>query len=315
MTLSRSFVLFSGAMLGMVAVVPAQAIAQDSETAGASGASIGPPGPAVTEPGVGPKITPIAFRYGMGGGLGSCDTEGSFFGPHRSFPIATRYRDQLSCMLRDTRISQDGDYGGGGGRPNPASPTSYSYPDTRFDLAAVLDDYRVSGGARKVSGQPSSGGVAAQPVYREPLEPQFEGPAMGKKAAAYAARRGATDRKTIPEVMEPLEPNSWRSRDMRVTRLPVRTKPVVTRQIMEQRIREGEMRRAERSNPGSQHDASERSERPPTPRSSVQRAGRSRPAASRPQSSRSAGASSAPSASSAPARSPRSSRGSSTAEP
>lgn len=299
MTCSRSFVLFSGAMLAMVAAIPAQEVAQDSETE---------------------KLTPITYGFGFGGGFGSrdmfaCDMEGSFFRPNRSFLNSAGYRHQSPCTLRDAQVSQDGDYGGGGGRPDPGSPTSYSYPDTRFNLVDVLDDYRVSGGKRAVSNPPSSSGFAAQPVNREPLEPQFDESAGGKKAAAYAARRQAMDRKTIPDVMEPLEADSWRSRDLRVTRLPVRTKPVVTKQIMEERIFEGEMRRAQGSETRSDRGVSEKSERPPTPRSSVQRAARSRPAASRPQSSRSAGASSASSASSAPARAPRSSRGSSTAEP
>jgi hypothetical protein len=297
MTFSRSFVLFSGAMLAMLAAMPLQAIAQDSETA---------------------KLIPITYGFGIDGGLGSrdifaCDIEGSFFRPNRSFLNSSQYRHQLPCILRDTQIRQDGDYGGGGGRPNPGLTTSYAYPDTRFNLADVLGDYRVSGRARQVSGQASSGGVAAQPIDPDQLEPRLSGPAVGKKAAAYAARSEAAESRMIPDVMEPLEARS----SSQVIQLPVRTKPVVTRQIMEERIFEGEMRRAQRSNPGSKHDASERSERPPTPRSSVQRAARSRPAASRPQSSRSPGVSSAPSASSAPARAPRSSRGSSTstAEP
>ena len=52
------------------------------------------------------------------------------------------------------------------------------------------------------------GSHVTQSVNREPLEPQFDESAGGKKAFAYAARRQAMDRKTIPDVMEPPEADS-----------------------------------------------------------------------------------------------------------
>ena len=316
MTLSRAFVVFSGAMLAVLSAAPTQANAQESGIAGASEVSVGPSNPGTPGQEVVPVTSPATRNYGTGGRTGSrsmfsCDVEGSFFRPNRLFLSATDSRRLLPCNLRETRYRQDGDHGGGGGRPNPGDPTSAAYPDTRFDLADVLDDYRVSGSRRAVSNPPSSGGLAAQPVNRQPLEPQLDEPEPGKKAAAYAARRQSMDRRTIPDAMEPME----FSRASRVTRLPVRTAPVVTRQIMEERIFEGEMRRAERS--GSRYDrgVSERSERPPTPRSSVQRAARSRPAAAaRPQSS-GAARSSSPSAASPKSSSKSSRRGSSQANP
>ena len=272
MTFSRSFALFSGLLLSVVLLVPPQAMAQESSTA--------------KEAELKPVIT---YRFGFQPWLGSrnyaypCDVEGSFFRPNRSFLHTTGYLHQLPCTLRDTQFRQDGDHGGGGGRPDPSSPTSNTYPDTRFNLADVLDDYRVSGGTRQAAEPRTNGGVAAERVYREPLEPRFEEPALGKKAAAYAARSA-----------------------QRVTRLPVRTAPVVTKQIMENRIFEGEMRRAQRSSGGSDRGVSEKSARPPTPRSSVQRAARTRPAAAR---VRSSGSASTRSPSPAPASSsPKSSR-------
>jgi hypothetical protein len=316
MTFSRSFAVFSGAMLAMLAAVPAQSIAQESGTAGASEALVGPSNPET--PGQeGLTVTiPATRNYGTGGRTGSrsmfaCDVEGSFFRPNRSFLSDTDSQRSLPCNLRETLYRLDGDHGGGGGRPNPADPTSAAYPDTRFNLADALDDYRVSGGKRAVTNPPSSLGLAAQPVNRQPLEPQLEEPEPGKKAAAYAARRQSIDRKTIPDAMEPME----FSRASRVTRLPVRTAPVVTRQIMEDRILEGEMRRAERSGSRSDRGVSERSERPPTPRSSAQRAVRSRPtSASRPQSS-GATRGSSPSAASPSSSSKSSRRGSSKPTP
>ena len=316
MTSSRSSVMLSVAMLALLAAAPAQVTAQESGIAGASEVSVGPSNPGTPGQEVVPVTIPATRNYGTGGRTGSrsmfsCDVEGSFFRPNRLFLSATDSRRLLPCILRETRYRQDGDHGGGGGRPNPGDPTSAAYPDTRFDLADVLDDYRVSGSRRAVSNPPSSGGLATQPVNRQPLEPQLDEPEPGKKAAAYAARRQSMDRRTIPDAMEPME----FSRASRVTRLPVRTAPVVTRQIMEERIFEGEMRRAERS--GSRYDrgVSERSERPPTPRSSVQRAARSRPAAAaRPQSS-GAARSSSPSAASPKSSSKSSRRGSSQANP
>jgi hypothetical protein len=320
MTSSRSFVVLSVAMLATLAAAPTQAIAQESGTAGASEVSVGPSNPGTPGQEIVPVTIPATRNYGTGRRTGSrsmftCDVEGSFFRPNRLFLSATDSNRSLPCILRETQYRQDGDHGGGGGRPNPGDPTSNAYPDTRFNLADVLDDYRVSGSRRAVSNPPSSGGLAAQPVNRQPLEPQLDEPEPGKKAAAYAARRQSMDRKTIPDAMEPMEANSLRSRASRVTRLPVRTAPVVTKQIMEERIYEGEIRRAERSGSRSDRGVSERSERPPTPRSSVQRAARSRPAAAaRPQSS-GAARSSAPSAASPKSSSKSSRRGSSQANP
>ncbi len=320
MTLSRSFAVFSGAMLAVLSAAPAQVTAQESGIAGASETSVGPSNPGTPGQAVVPVTIPATRNYGTGGRTGSrsmfsCDVEGSFFRPNRLFLSATDSRRLLPCILRETRYRQDGDHGGGGGRPNPGDPTSAAYPDTRFDLADVLDDYRVSGGSRAVSNAPSSGGIATQPVNRQPLEPQLEEPEAGKKAAAYAASRAATERKTIPDALEPMEANSPRGRDLRVTRLPVRTAPVVTKQIMEERIYEGEIRRAKRSGSRSDQGVSERSERPPTPRSSVQGAARPRPAAAaRPQSS-GAARSSSPSAASPRSSSKSSRRGSSQANP
>lgn len=253
MTVYRSFALFSGLLLFVVLLVPPQAMAQEASTA--------------KEPALNPVITQrVGFQSWLGARYYTypCDIEGSFFKPNRSFLETTGSLHQLPCTLRDRQYRQDGDHGGGGGRPNPGSPTSNTYPDTRFNLADVLDDYRVSGAGRQAAEPRSNDGVAAPRVYREPLEPQFEKPAAGKKAAAYAARS-----------------------TQRVTRLPVRTAPVVTKQIMEDRILEGQMRRAQRSS-GSARGVSERSPRPPTPSSSVQRAAPSRPAAGRPRSSGSA---------------------------
>lgn len=316
MTSSRSFVVLSVAMLAILAAAPTQANGQESGSAEASDASAKPWSPGVTGQEIVPVTIPASRNYGTGGRTGSrsmfaCDVEGSFFRPNRLFLSATDSHRSLPCILRETQYRQDGDHGGGGGRPNPGDPTSAAYPDTRFNLADVLDDYRVSGSRRAVSNPPSSGGLAAQPVNRQPLEPQLEEPEPGKKAAAYAARRQSMDRKTIPDAMEPLE----FSRASRVTRLPVRTAPVVTRQIMEDRIFEGEMRRAERSGSRSDRGVSERSERAPTPRSSVQRAARTRPAsASRPQSS-GATRGSSPSAASPSSSSKSSRRGSSKPTP
>jgi len=307
MRFSRSFVVFSGAMLAMLAAAPAQSIAQESGTAGASEAFVGPSNPGTPGQEVVPVTIPATRNYGTGGrtvlrGVFACDVEGSFFRPNRLFLGATDSQRSLPCKLRETQYRLDGDHGGGGGRPNPGDPTSAAYPDTRFKLADVLDDYRVSGGNRAVTNPPSSGGLAAQPVNRQPLEPQLDAPEPGKKAAAYAARRQSMDRKTIPDAMEPME----FSRASGVTRLPVRTAPVVTKQIMEDRILEGEMRRAQRSSDGFARGVSERSTRPPTPRSSVQRAARTRPAAAR---VRSSGSASTRSPSPAPASSsPKSSR-------
>ena len=320
MTSSRSSVMLSVAMLAILAAAPTQANGQESGSAEASDASAKPSNPGVTGQEIVPVTIPATRNYGAGGGLAagsffSCDVEGSFFRPNRLFLSATDSRRLLPCILRETRYRQDGDHGGGGGRPNPGDPTSAAYPDTRFDLADVLDDYRVSGSRRAVSNPPSSGGLATQPVNRQPLEPQPEEPEAGRKAAAYAASRAATERKTIPDALEPMEANSLRSRDLRVTRLPVRTAPVVTKQIMEERIYEGEMRRAERSGSRSDRGVSERSERPPTPRSSVQRAARSRPAAAARTHSSGAARSSSPSAASPKSSSKSSRRGSSQANP
>jgi hypothetical protein len=317
MTCARSAVLVGAAVLAITVVLPGQAMSQEAGIAETPDVAVGPadPGEGALSPASagsidGLETNPLSIRhYGTGrtvtyrigdlrglrsGYLNRCDPNDAFLGDRRSLFYSTGTGS--TCTARDARYGWDGDAGGGGGRPNPGSPTSYTYPDTRFNLAEVLDDYRVNRVERQASNPVSSGGVAPQRIDPGQLEPRLE----------YATRSAAAERTTIPDVMEPLAAKTT----SQAKYLRVRTAPVVTRQIMEQQIRERHIREAQRTNDGSRRDASERSERSATPRSAMKRAARTRPAAAQPRSATSARTSSP---SSAPARSrPKSSGSSST---
>ena len=260
MTCARSVVLIGAAMLAIAAVVPGQAISQEAGIAGTSDLAVGAAIPGEDAPGLGPAapgcgvdVNPLSVRnYGIGrtniyrfdyeqdlqsGFVYRCAQEDLYFTGYRWVPYFT-----LDRSLRMELFAWDGDYGGGGDRPDPSSPTSYTYPDTRFDLAAVLARYQAKYDAPNVSSSSSSGGDVPKSrvlVLREPQGEMYE---------------------------------------LRAERAHRNTAPVVTRQIMEQRIIDGEERRWQRENGGSARDASERSERPSTPRSAAQRAAQTRPA-------------------------------------
>lgn len=139
----------------------------------------------------------------------------------------------------------DGDWGPDG--PDPSSPRSYLYPDTRFDLAAAVQQLQAKRGAKPEPRAASAGGAASSSL-------------------------------PIPPVREP----SGEANAMRTVQLPVRTEPVVTRQIMEQRILQGKIQRGEievRSRSDIESDRYDGSE---TPRPTARRTVRSQPAANRP---------------------------------
>lgn len=153
MTCARSVVLIGAAMLTIAAIVPGQAISQEAGIAGTSdlavGAAIpgeGAPGLGPAAPGCGVDVNPLSVRnYGIGrtniyrfdyeqdlqsGFVYRCAQEDLYFTGYRRVPYSTL--DRLSSLAW---YPWDGDYGGD--RPDPSSPTSYTYPDTRFDLADV----------------------------------------------------------------------------------------------------------------------------------------------------------------------------------
>ena len=258
MTCARSVVLIGAAMLAIAAVVPGQAISQEAGIAGTSDLAVGAASPGEEAPSLGPAapgcgvdVNPLSVRnYGIGrttthrfdyeqdlqsGFVYRCAQEDLYFTGYRRVPYSTL--DRLSSLAW---YPWDGDYGGD--RPDPSLPTSYTYPDTRFDLADVLARYRAKYDAPQVSSAASSGGDVPNRrilVLRDPAGEKYE-------SRAERAQRNTT--------------------------------PVVTRQIMEQQIIDGEMRRWQRENSGSASDASDRSERPSTPRSAAQRAAQTRPA-------------------------------------
>ncbi len=260
MTFTRSVVLIGAAMLTIAALIPGQAISQETGVAGTSDLAVGAAIPGEDAPGLGPAapgcgvdVNPLSVRnYGIGrtniyrfdyeqdlqsGFVYRCAQEDLYFTGYRWVPYFTLDRSRPMWLF-----AWDGDYGGGGGRPDPNSPTSYTYPDTRFDLADVLARYRAKYDAPQVSNSASSSGVVPKSrilVLRDPPGEMYE-------SRAERAQRN--------------------------------TAPVVTRQIMEKRIIEGEMRRWQRENGGSASDVSDRSERPSTPRSAAQRAAQTRPA-------------------------------------
>ena len=298
MTCARSVVLIGAAMLAVAAAVPGQAISQEAGIAGTSdlaGGLASPgeaiPSPGSASPGCGVEVNPLAVRnYGIGrttifrfdyeqdlqsGYVYRCAQEDLYFSGYRGVPYSTF--DRLSRL---SWYPWDGDYGEG--RLDPSSPTSYTYPDTRFDLAAVLERYRAKNDARQVSSPPPSGGVTQQ-------------------VSSPPSNGGIVPTKRILVLREPM----GEMNELRAERVHLNTAPVVTRQIMEQRIIDGEMRRWQRANDGSARDASEKSERPSTPRSAAQRAARMRPARA---AARSAPRPAASASSSAPSAAPAKSR-------
>lgn len=139
----------------------------------------------------------------------------------------------------------DGDWGPDG--PDPSSPASYLYPDTRFDLAAAVQQLQAKRGAKPES-RAASAGVAASSSL------------------------------PIPPVREP----AGEAISQRTVQLPVRTEPVVTRQIMEQRILQGKIQRGEIEVRTRSDIASDRYDGSETLRAASPRTSRSQPAANRP---------------------------------
>lgn len=251
MRFSRSVILPTTALLA-IAALPAHAVSQEPASDAAPEVAVGPASPGEDVQ----RVAPLVVRH-----VGPGCTSVYRFHDRGVLEIDPRYQRDFddtfaqysasSCYFLGrselrTLYGWDGDYGGGGGRPDPSSPTSQNYPDTSFDLATALAQLEAKRNPQPV---PISAPSSVPGKLRRPIPPVREPPGDG-----YAAR---------------------------TTKLAVRTAPVVTRQMMEQRILRGQIRRGEVTVNDLSDDVSAGSGRPDTPRSAAQRAARTRPASAR----------------------------------
>lgn len=283
---THSLAVTAAATLVLAILIPGQALSQQTEAEETPELVRGPPSPA----GDVPRVTPLAVRhFGTG-----CSTRYRFqdrgvldIDPRsgRDFDDTFAQHGYSACFFRGqsnfrSLYGWDGDYGRV--RPNPASPGSYTYPDTRFDLATALQRLEAKRTGQRV---PDRATNTVPTKARPPMAPVREPP-----GETYTARS---------------------------TRLPVRTSPVMTRQIMEQRILRGQVQRGEIERSEISGKGADYSDGPDTPRSAARRAARTRPAAARSaapaRSSRSARPS--PSSSSKSSGSKSSRKGSTQADP
>jgi len=272
-----SVALITTATLAIAMVFPGQAVSQEIGSEDPGGATRAPASPGSDVQ----RVAPMRVRH-----VGPGCTSVYRFHDRGVLDIDPRYQRDFddtfaqfsasSCyFLSRTELrglyTWDGDYGGGGGRPDPSSPTSQNYPDTRFDLATALAQLEAKRNPQPV---PIPAPYSAPGKLRQPIPPVREPPGDGYRS--------------------------------RTTRLAVRTAPVVTKQIMEQRILSGQIRRGEVTTYDRSDDVTDGSGRPDTPRSAAQRAARTRPASARragPARSSGSARSAAPARSSSPSSS------------